>query len=241
MKKITILWAALSATAGLYAQDPKSSYSVTTDFAYTSEYVFRGIKAAGSSFQPSVEVTMQDFYLGLWTNQPVTKHQDNEIDLYGGYKYKLNENVSLEAVGTYYWYPEAKGFSTRKSYEAGLGATYTLRGLSASVYYYHDFTLKANTLQGSVGYSLPLEAIGASLDMTGFYGTVSARDWAPDSPFAVRESYNYYGVDVSVPYKLSEKATFTIGGHWAHNSGLFDGTADDDDHLWWTAGITVGF
>lgn len=239
MKKITILWAALGAAAGLYAQDPKSSYSVTTDFAYTSQYVFRGVKAAGSSFQPSVEVTMEDFYLGLWTSQPITKHQDNEIDVYGGYKYKLNESVSLEAVGTYYWYPEAKGFTTRKSYEAGLGATYTHSSISASLYYYHDFKLKSDTLQGSVGYSLPLQAIGASLDITGFYGTVNSHDASPDSPWKIRESYNYYGIDVSVPYKLSEKATFTLGGHWARNDNLPPDV--DDSHVWWTAGITVGF
>lgn len=239
MKKTAILLAAFGAAAGLYAQDPKSSYSVTTDFTYTSEYVFRGVKAADDSFQPSVEVTVQDFYFGLWTNQPIEKHQDNEIDLYAGYKYKLNESLSFEAVGTYYWYPEAKGFATRDSYEAGIGATYTVRGVSASVYYYHDFTLKANTIQGSVGYSYPLEAIGASLDVTGFFGTVDSDDLAPDSPSEVHESYNYYGVDVSVPYKLSEKASFTLGGHWAHNDNLPAGA--DDDHLWWTAGVTVGF
>jgi len=239
MKKITILLAALGAAAGLHAQDPKSSYSVTTDFAYTSKYVFRGVEAAGSSFQPSVEVTMQDFYLGLWTSQPITKHQDNEIDVYGGYKYKVNENLSLEAVGTYYWYPEAKGFSTRKSYEGGLGATYTVHGISATVNYYHDFKLKSNTVQGSLGYSLPIESIGASLDLTGFYGTVSARDWAPDGPAVIRESYDYYGLDASIPYKLSEKATFTLGGHWTHNRGYFADSGDSN--VWWTAGVTVGF
>lgn len=239
MKKITILLATLCVAAGLSAQDLKSSYSVTTDFAYTSQYVFRGVKIAGNSFQPSVEVTMDDFYIGLWTSQPITKHQDNEIDVYAGYKYTVSENLSVEAVGTYYWYPEARGFSTRDSYEAGLGATYAMRGISTSVYYYYDFTLDASTVQGSVGYSFPLQAIGASLDVTGFIGSVTGDDTLPDSPAKVKESYTYYGVDVSVPYKLSEKATFTLGGHWARNDNLPAGT--DDSHIWWTAGLTVGF
>lgn len=238
--KTTALLAALVATgAGLIAQDARSSYSVTTDFSYSSEYIFRGIKQAGSSFQPSVEVTVGDAYVGLWTNQPITKHQDNELDLYGGYKYKVNEELSLEAVGTYYWYPEAKGWSTRHSWEGGVGATYSLHGISTSVYGYHDFTLESNTVQASVGYSLALQSIGASLDVTGFYGAVDADNWTPRTPVKVHESYSYYGLDVSVPYKLSEKATVTVGAHWAHNDNVPVGT--DDDHLWWTAGITVGF
>lgn len=239
MKNIAIILAALATGTGLFAQDPRSSYSVTTDFTYTSQYVFRGLKRAGNSLQPSVEVTVQDFYLGLWTNQPVTKNQDNELDVYAGYKYKVNKNLSVEGVGTYYWYPEANGWLTRRSWEAGIGATYALRGITTSVYYYHDFTLESNTLQGSVGYSLPLEAIGASLDFTGFYGAVDIGNWTPRAPGKVHESYNYYGVDASLPYKLSEKATVTLGAHWAHNDNLPVGM--NDNYIWWTAGVTVGF
>ncbi len=239
MKKIALILAALSVGAALHAQDPRSSYAVTSDFTYTSDYVFRGIKQADDSLQPSVEIAYGDYYVGFWTNQPVKRHQDDELDFYGGYKYRLSPNISLEAVGTYYWYPEAKGPLTRHSYEAGLGATYTLRGITTSLYYYRDFKLDANTLQGSVGYSFPLEAIGASVDVSLTAGTVDANDWAPNSGVGVKESYTYYGADVSVPYKLSDKATFTLGGHWAHNHNL--PSVIDDDTVWWTAGITVGF
>lgn len=239
MKRTAIILAASAIAAAAHAQEPKSSYSVTTDFTFTSDYVFRGVKIADNSFQGSVEATVKDFYLGVWSNQPITRHQDDEIDLYAGYKYKLTENLELEAVGTYYWYPEAPTNGVKHSEEAGLGATYTFRGISTSVYYYRDFKLDANTVQGSVGYSLPLEAIGASLDVTGYYGVVDTGDVNPWGPDKLRESYNYYGVDVSVPYKLTDKATFTLGGHWAHNKNL--PTDVDDDHLWWTAGVTVGF
>jgi uncharacterized protein (TIGR02001 family) len=240
MKKIILLLAALAAgTAAVQAQDPRSSYSVTTDFTYASDYVFRGIRQANDSIQPSVEIANGDYYLGFWTNQPIKRHQDNELDFYGGYKYRLSPNLSVELVGTYYLYPEAKGTSTKHSYEAGVGATYTLRGITTSVYYYRDFKLDSNTLQGSIGYSFPLEAIGASLDFSLTAGTVDASDWLPNAPAEQPESYNYYGVDVSVPYKLSDKATFTLGGHWARNDKFIAGV--DDNVVWWTAGITVGF
>ncbi|HEU5081285.1 MAG TPA: TorF family putative porin [Opitutaceae bacterium] len=239
MKKIVVFLAALAATLAARAQDQRSTYSVTADFTYTSDYVFRGIRQTDDAIQPSVEVAYDDFYVGFWTNQPIKRHQDDELDFYGGYKYKLTPDLSVEAVGTYYWYPEAKGGLTKYSYEGGVGATYTLRGISTSVYYYHDFKLRAETVQGSIGYSFPLEAIGASLDFSLTAGTMSARDWLPNSGARVRESYNYYGVDVSVPYKLSDKATVTIGGHWAKNQNLPD--AFDDNTIWWTAGLTVGF
>ena len=238
MKKIVLFLATLATLASARAQEPKSSYSVTTDFAYSSDYVFRGVKQADDSFQPSAEISYQGAYLGVWTNEPIKGHEDNEIDTYAGYKYKLSDNVSFEAVGTYYWYPEAKGASTKHSYEGGVGATYSLHGVTASAYYYHDFKLNSNTEQGSVGYSLPLEAIGASLDLTAFIGTAQADNWAPWSGVSVKQSYNYYGADVSVPYKLSEKATLTVGAHWAHNDGL---PGVDNDHIWWSAGLTIGF
>lgn len=242
MKKIAIILAALAASVGMNAQDSKSSYSVTTDFTYSSEYIFRGIESADASFQPSVELAMGDFYVGLWTNQPVTKHANNEIDIYLGQKFKMNDQLSFEVVGTYYWYPEARTSlgETKHSYEAGVGATYTVSGISTSVYYYYDFRLEANTVQGSVGYSLPLEALGASLDLSVFYGTVDGKDFAPDAlGSAVSQSYSYYGADVSIPYKLNDHATVTTGVHYATNENVPPGTADNN--LWFSVGLSVGF
>ncbi|MGC4072442.1 MAG: TorF family putative porin [Nibricoccus sp.] len=244
MKKTAILLAALAAGAGLNAQDVKSSYSVTTDFTYSSEYVFRGVEAAGNSFQPSVEVSVDDAYIGLWTNTPVVRDRNggetNEIDLYGGYKYKLNDALSFEAVGTYYWYPEATGGATKDSVEAGLGATYLYQGISSSLYYYYDFILGSDTIQVSVGYSVPLEAIGSSVDFSVFAGNVSGRDVAPDSGRKVMETYNYYGFDISVPYKLNDKAAITTALHYAANDQYFDGSVPDAN-LWFSVGLSVGF
>lgn len=240
MKKTAILLAAIAAGAGLNAQDVKSSYSVTTDFTYSSEYIFRGVEAAGNSFQPSVEVSIDDAYIGLWTNNPVTDGESNEIDIYGGYKYKLNDALSFEAVGTYYWYPEATGGATKDSVEAGLGATYVYQGISTSLYYYYDFVLGADTIQASVGYSVPLEAIGSSVDFSIFGGNVAGRDVAPDSGAKIMETYNYYGFDISVPYKLNDKASITTAVHYASNDQYFDGTAPDSN-LWFSVGLSVGF
>ena len=83
MKKVIYAIAALSVASGLRAEQAKSSYSSTSEFTYASEYMFRGVENAGNSFQPSGECNSGDVSLNLWTNQPVTKHENNEIDLSG--------------------------------------------------------------------------------------------------------------------------------------------------------------
>ncbi|MDX2185622.1 MAG: TorF family putative porin [Opitutaceae bacterium] len=240
MKKTILLLAALGTAAGLSAQDTaKSSYSVTTDFSYTSEYVFRGLKNSDEAFQPSVEVSVGDAYVGLWTSQPITKSQNNEIDIYGGYKFKATEELSFEAVGTYYLYPEAKdseGYYVKESYEVGLGATYTVAGISTTVNAYYDFRLEAQTYQASVGYSLPLKDLGTSLDFTVNYGVVNAEDF---DTRGWKEYYSYWGADVSLPYRLSEKATAVAAVHYGDSRQI--AVVGDSDNLWYSLGVSVGF
>jgi uncharacterized protein (TIGR02001 family) len=239
--KTRILAAAalLAAFAGEGARAQDRSYSVTTDFAYASDYVFRGIEHADDSVQPSVEIDYPNAYLGVWLNQPLKRRQHNEIDLYGGYRYKVNRAVSLEAVATYYGYPQASGFQTRQTYEAGFGATYTFRGIAASAYLYRDFKLDANVEQASVNYSVPLTKLGTSLDFNGFVGAVQAADWQPNGSIAVKQSYSYYGVNLAMPYKIAAKTDVTAGVHWAHNDGL--PSAFNDDHVWWSLSVTMAF
>jgi uncharacterized protein (TIGR02001 family) len=244
MKKTALILAALAAGVSVRADEAKKTYSVTSDFTYASDYVFRGVKDAGSSFQPSVEVTSEGFALGLWTNQPIVKHTNNEIDLYGNYTYKVNDALSLEGVATYYWYPEADSSigQTNHSLENGIGATYTIKGFSPSLYYYYDYNLHANTLQGSVGYSVPLEAIGSSLDLSGYLGTVESRNALPNALKRIKESYNYYGADASIPYKLSDTAKVAAGVHYARNENLGGQVAGTPrDRVWFTLSATIGF
>ena len=236
MKKTIVLVVAFGALARLSAQDAPG---VTTDLAYASEYVFRGIQHADDSMQPSMEISYSDAYLGVWMDQPFKSREDNEIDVYAGYRHKLSRDFSLEAVATYYGYPQAREFRTRHTYEVGVGASYTYRGVAATVYYYRDFRLNSNTEQASIAYSIPLEKWGTSMDFNGFAGTVQSADWRPDAPTTAKEAYNYYGVDVSLPYKVSARTSVTAGVHWAHNHGL--PSTFTDDHLWWTLGVMTGF
>jgi uncharacterized protein (TIGR02001 family) len=251
MKTSAIIITALLAGASLRADEPsefsapKLDYSLTSNFSFTSEYVFRGTKVTDQAFQPSVEVDSNNFDLGLWTSQPLLHNEQNEVDIYGGYKYAVNKDLSVQAVATYYWYPEFnKGSKTnidgaRNSFEPGIGLTYTIAGFSPSAFYYYDTVLKQHTGLGSLGYALPLAKIGTELDLTGYLGTVSGTDVAPDLIKHVHQSYNYYGADVSLPYKLASNTTATLAGHYASNSNTPFGTKKD--LFWWSIGLAMGF
>jgi uncharacterized protein (TIGR02001 family) len=256
MKKTALIIAALMAAGVSYGQGvtAKPSYSVTTDFTYTSEYVFRGIKNSNAAFQGSIEIGQDDARLGVWTSQPFNSKQDvdrkytNEIDVYAGYKLKLSRDLTADFVGTYYYYPEATGGSTHHSYELGVGGIYNLggmspafKGVSTSLYYYYDFRLKAQTVQASLGYSLALTDWGTSIDFKVFAGQVTSHDYTPDvDDSSTRESWSYYGIGVNIPYKLAENAQVHVGASVSQNDKFFrDFRPRQNASV--NAGVTIGF
>ena len=212
MKKTALLISALTLGSVLGAADAKSSYSLTLDFPYVSKYVFRGQELTKDAIQPSIELTSGDFYTGIWTSQPVTDNADNEFDFYLGYKFKLNDIWSLDVGGTAYYYPELDRRSglDRQTYEGYVGVVGNVKGFSPGMYAYYDFTLKALTTQGQLGYSMALSEPGASMDFEVQAGHVS-----PD----VGANYTYWSVGVNIPYKLSDKAT-VYGGVTYNNNNL---------------------
>lgn len=228
MKKTALILAALAAGFTARAEDAKSSYSVTLDFPYTSKYVFRGVEVATDAIQPSVEFSSGDFYAGIWTSVPLEKGYDStkEIDFYGGYGIPLNDTWKMDVGATVYYYPESNGTTTT---EAFVGVNGDVSGVSPSVYAYYDFTLEVFTLQGSLGYSIPLQVIGSSVDLSATLGWVNPDDSSSDD-------YVYYSLGASIPYKLAENATFTVGVNWSDTD--IDGS---DDAFWVTTGVSVGF
>ena len=224
MKK-TLVFALAALVAGNLAH--AGDYSLSTDVTFASEYVFRGIKLGDMSLQPSVQFAQDDFYAGVWVEQPLEKRSSkgwtDEVDFYAGYTPKLSDIVSLDLGGTHYYYPS--GGSTTELF---VGANFTFDTLTPGVYAYYDLDLEAFTIQGNLGFSVPLDQAGTSLDFALALGNVR-----PDQG----DSYTYYSVGLSVPYKLNENASVKVGVNWASH------TLDqvENDHFWFTAGLTVGF
>lgn len=230
MKKSVLIIAALMAGLSLRAEEAKSSYSLTLDFPYTTKYVFRGVELARQSFQPSVELGVGNFTAGLWTNQPIVDNTDNEIDLYAGYSASLSDKWSLDVGGCLYYYPEldASSGADNTTFEPYVGITGSVGDVSPGLYVYYDLTLEVLTVEGQLGYSVALEPAGASLDFSLNLGRVDPK---------AGSGYTYYSIGASVPFKLSESGTLTLGINYAHNniSGI------DNSAFYGTAGVTIGF
>ncbi len=230
IKKTALALAAISAGVSAQAAEAaKSDLSVTVDISYVSDYVFRGVQLDNASIQPSIEAAYGDFYAGAWHSDGLSSDNGSETDLYAGYGFKLNDQIKLDAGVTRYTY---NGGSNGDTTEAYVGASANVL-LSPSLYYYHDFDLEVNTLEASVGYSLPIDAINASLDLSGKLGNVSSAG----------QDYTYGVVGASVPYKRSETATLTVGLDYVINDSetIANFGGGDNDIIIAKAGLSIGF
>jgi uncharacterized protein (TIGR02001 family) len=232
MKKTILALAAFAVGASAYAQETKTTdLSVTLDLTYVTDYVFRGATLAGASFQPSVEAAYGDFYTGVWHSNAISGTNagfDSETDFYAGYGFAVTEKISLDVGATRYVY---SGGSSGDTTEAYAGVSFDVL-LSPSVYYYHDFDLEISSYIGSIGYSLPIESIGTSLDFSGSIGYIQRSG-------LIGDDYTYGSVGVSVPYKLSETATLTAGVQYILNDT--DALEGDNDLVVGSVGISIGF
>lgn len=239
MKKTIALCSVLLASSVAFAADEatipvttESSYAVTVDFPFVTDYVFRGVQLANESFQPSVELTYGSVYAGVWSNVPYHHEHDGdfskEIDLYVGYTPKITDSISADIGLTYYSYPWTDDSWDNDSFEGFVGLNMTVANFTPAVYVYHDLTLDTTTLQTSVGYSLPLEKYGTSLEFSAAFGAVHVHNG---------EDYCYYTFGVNVPYKLTEALKLNVGFNYTKN----DIDHADDPGAWGVVSLTYSF
>jgi uncharacterized protein (TIGR02001 family) len=225
IKKITLAVAVLGAGSAVYAAEAAkaSDLAVTLDVTYVSDYVFRAVKITESAVQPSIEATYGDFYSGLWHSNELSDDTiggiQDETDLYAGYKLALDDTFAADFGATRYVYNGGSQIDSTEIY-VGLVANVLL---SPSIYAYYDFDNECDTYIASVGYSLPVDAIKASLDFSASVGFVN-------NYVKGGEEYVYGTAGVAVPYKLSDTATLTVGVDYITN----------DDNSFGPGTVTLG-
>ncbi len=229
MKKTVLIIAALFAGLSLRAQE-EPSYSATVDFSYATTYVFRGVELAKGTLMPSVEFGSGNFAAGIWSAQPVTDNLDNEIDFYAGYSGAISETWGFDVGACVYYYPELDtgGGADEVTWEPYIGISGDLGGFAPGVYLYYDLTLKVLTAEGQLGYSIPLESAGSSLDFAASIGRVDPKSGS---------GYTYYNLGMSVPFQLSDSGTLSLGVDYAHNNI----SGADNSHFFGTIGVSIGF
>ena len=86
----------------------RSNFSGTATL--TTDYVFRGLSQTDKN--PAAQVSFDynhpvGVFLGAWASNVANSVSEGnlEIDLYGGYKGQLSENLGFELSAIYYWYP----------------------------------------------------------------------------------------------------------------------------------------
>jgi uncharacterized protein (TIGR02001 family) len=201
--------------------------SVVVTPSVVSQYMFRGVRLGGPSFEPSVEVDSGNLAIGVWANTPISDkvpgQSDPEIDPYGSYTFKVNDSLSVVPGFTWYNYPDANtgnGFY-KSTFEPNLALNYTVSGVQFTPKVYYDVVLKGPTYELTATYAVPLKDAGTELDFTAVGGTYiwdnSVKGVSPD----VKNWGNYYLVGVAAPFALSKESKLTVGFAYTKGDGNY--------------------
>ena len=195
--------------------------------AIASQYMFRGARLGGLSFEPMIEVDSGNFAVGVWSNFPlkdkVAGQADPEIDPYGSYTITVNDSLSVAPAFTWYNYPSAdtrNGFY-RSRFEPNIAFNYTVCGIRFTPKFYYDVVLKGPTYEFNIAAALPLKALGTELDWNATAGTFIVRDAANGANPAVKSWGNYYLLGVSAPFAISYASKLILGVAYTKGSGNF--------------------
>jgi len=227
--KLMILAGVLGASAA-FAQTPKSSYVITADVPFVSSYVFRGVELARQSLQPSLTYTTGALSLGVWSNQPLVRHPESEVDFLAGYDFALTKDWKLNVGGTVYFYPDLNTSTgaDRETYEPRLSLSGPLGPVTSTVAVYYDTTLKNTTVEGALGYSVPMQGVDKdTVDFGASYGHVS-----PD----LGAEYSYWSASAKAVFHPRDNLSVYFGVVYA-SSDLTSQT----NHIYGLVGISYSF
>lgn len=242
MRKILITTAVLLAGLGLRADEPKSSYTITTDFVFVSEYVFRGFEQTDSAFQPAVTLTADSLSVGIWTSQAAANRsegwaQGNEVDLWLTYGVPVGQST-LTFGGTAYLYPSARARlgEPDKTYEGSVALSGPLGPLTGTATYFHDFVLDANTVQFGLAHSIAMPDDKGSFDLSANYGFNKIDDGNGDLAGTGGVDYRYYLLTAALSYKLNDAATLKLSANYTGVNKV----AGAPKNLWFSIGVSAG-
>lgn len=182
-----------------------------------SQYLFRGVRLAGASFQPSLEYTKGRAVLGLWTSTTLRDHQggdsDPELDLYGAYTFSAGENLEFVPGFYLYTYPDAQRSNGLYSatLEPSLAAIFSAWGVQFTPKLYYDLMLKGPTAEITAAMAWPLTKLGTELDFVATVGTFRSTDVAAATDPKVKNWGDYWLVGVSVPVQVGLHSKLIAG------------------------------
>ena len=214
-KTTALLLGALTLGAfSLHAQTPASapaapSSTITFTPTFVSQYMLRGVRLGGPSFEPTIEYGSGPLVLGLWTNFPlkdkVVGQSDPEIDPYGSYTFEISKTLTFQPGFIYYTYPKANksnGFY-KQTFEPSLALNWMpADGLKVTPKLYYDVVLSQLLFEFNAAYAVPLKDAGTELDFLATAGTFSATDAFENTSPSMKNWGNYWLASVSMPFQI---------------------------------------
>jgi uncharacterized protein (TIGR02001 family) len=200
---------------------PAATWTVTPTFV--SQYMLRGVRLGGASFQPTVEYANGPLTLGVWSSVPlaakVPGQSDPEIDPYFSYTVELAKDLTLQPGGIVYTYPRAeknKGFY-QTTVEPSLALNYTIEGVKITPKFYRDVVLEQTLWECTVAFAVPMKEIGSELDFLGTYGTFKATNALENTNPHMKNWGDYWLAGVSLPFQINKESKVVIG--WTYTEG----------------------
>lgn len=230
MKRGRVVFVVLALATGAttaQAQPAPANLSVVVTPGIVSQYMFRGVRNGGLSFEPTVEADAGNLAVGVWMNTPLSDkvpgQSDPEIDPYGSYTINLGGALDVQPGFTVYTYPRApldQGFY-HATFEPNLAVNYTVRGVKLTPKLYYDFVLQGPTYEFNASSAVPLTAYGTELDFTATVGTFSQKNVVNGAAPKAKNWGNYWLLGVAAPFTISRSAKLTVGFAYTAGSGNY--------------------
>jgi hypothetical protein len=196
-----------------------------------SEYLFRGVRLGGPSFQPAIEAARGNFALGLWTSFPLADKvpgvSDPELDVYGAYTMALGDRLSVMPGFTWYNTPRADRSAGRhvSTFEPSVALNVIVAGVRLTPKLYYDTVREGPTTELSAACALPLKRLGTELDIAAAVGTYRWRRATETPEGRIENGGDYWQCGVSVPYALTRNSRLTAGLAYAQGRNNYTKSA----------------
>lgn len=217
------------------AAEPTPDWVLSGSATLASDYIFRGVSQTQHSpvMQAGVETAHKSgVYLGVFgsgvSNAAYNNGSGTEVDLYGGYRYTINDTQNLDLGLVTYWYPRAH-WTTRDNKEVDYNTqeaklAYNIGALNITGWVglsEHWFGFVDN--QGSAGSTRGSNYIEANWSPTLTDG-VTLNLHAGSQRIRGKSDFNFSDVKVGVTWTLDKWA---LAAAVTHNNGKESKNGED--------------
>ncbi len=225
--------AALSLLGSTAFAEDAPALTTTLTPTFVSQYMFRGMRLGGPSFQPSVEVASSNWGLGIWASTPlkdkVVGQSDPEIDPYGYYTFSVSDALSIVPGFTYYTYMDAdtKAGFYKSTFEPSLAVNYTVSGIKFTPKLYYDTVVKGPTYELTVSYTVPAKELGTELTFAATGGSYLWDESIKGSNPNTKNWGDYFQVGVTAPIEVTKTSKLILGLAYTKGSNNYYKTGTD--------------